>query len=230
MAYAERRAGSKGARYRGIYKDADGRYKSAGTYGTEERALEVAREAEKRAAALISGAAGGLNPVTRATRTVEEYAPVFLRHHRVEGNTKDTYSDMLRVHVIPFLGKIRVAEMNRAAARSYFTALEEAGRSPNSIRQAKVVLGALFTMAVSDGYLDANPFHDVKTPKVAGPRAIKVATTEQYLKVRGCLPTVAARRHPFWEQIPISKSLCASSSSRPMSPRRPQRLSSPSTG
>jgi hypothetical protein len=40
MAYAERRESSKGARYRGFYKDADGRYKSAGTYGTERRALE----------------------------------------------------------------------------------------------------------------------------------------------------------------------------------------------
>jgi integrase len=193
MAYAERRESSKGARYRGFYKDADGRYKSAGTYGTEDRALEIAQEAEEHAAALISGAAGSLDPATRATRTIEEYEPLFLRHHRVEGNTKDTYSGTLRLHVIPFLGKVRLAEMNRTAARNYFTALEESGRSANSIRQAKVVLAALFTMAVSDGYLDVNPFHDVRTPRVPGPRAIKIATTDQYLKVRGCLPTMPAR-------------------------------------
>jgi hypothetical protein len=76
MAYAERRESSKGARYRGFYNDADGRYKSAGTHGTEARALEVAREAEKRATALISGATGGLDPVIRSTRTIEEYVPV----------------------------------------------------------------------------------------------------------------------------------------------------------
>jgi integrase len=83
--------------------------------------------------------------------------------------------------------------MNRTAARNYFTALEEAGRSANTIRQAKVVLGALFTMAVSDGYLDVNPFHDVKTPRLRGPRAIKIATTDQYLNVRACLPTKPAQ-------------------------------------
>jgi hypothetical protein len=33
-----------------------------------------------------------LDPVTRATQTIEEYRPTFLRHHRVEGNTKDTAS------------------------------------------------------------------------------------------------------------------------------------------
>jgi integrase len=193
MAYAERRESSKGARYRGFYKDADGRYKSAGTYDTEDRALEVAQDAEKHAAELVRGAVGQLEPVIRATRTMAEYAPGFLRHHRVEGNTKDTYRDTLRLHVIPFLGKIRLAEMNRTVARNFFTALEEAGRSANTIRQAKVVLAAMFTMAVADGYLDFNPFHDVKTPKVPGPRAIKIATTDQYLKVRSCLPTKAAR-------------------------------------
>lgn len=136
---------------------------------------------------------GGLDPVTRATQTIAEYKPIFLRHHRVEGNTKDTYADTLRLHVIPFLGKARLAETNRTVARNYFTALEEAGRSPNRIRQAKVVLAAMFSMAVSEGYLDVNPFHDVPTPKVRGPRAIKIATTDQYLKVRACLPTKPAR-------------------------------------
>jgi hypothetical protein len=123
MAYTQRVDGKKGTRYRGFYKDADGHYKSAGAYDTEERALEVAQTAEKHAAALISGAIGGLDPVTRATRTIEEYAPIFMRHHRVEGNTKDTYADTLRLHIIPFLAKARLAETDRTVARNYFTAL-----------------------------------------------------------------------------------------------------------
>jgi hypothetical protein len=193
MAYTERREGPKGVRYRGVYKDADGQYKSAGTYKTEERALEISQTAEKHAAALIDGAIEGLDPVTRATRTIKEYEPIFMRHHRVEGNTKDAYADTLRLHVIPFLAKCRLAETDRTVARNYFTALEEAGRSANTIRQAKVVLAAMFSMAVSEGYLDANPFHDIKTPRVPGRRAIKVATAGQYVKVRDCLPTKAAK-------------------------------------
>jgi integrase len=193
LAYVERRERNRGTRFRGMYKGTDGRYRSAGTYDTAERALEVAEEAERHAAELIGGAAGGLDPVTRATRTIEEYMPIFLRHHQVEGNTKDTYSDTLRLHVIPFLGGCRLAETDRTVARNYVTALQEADRSANIIRQAKVALGALFTMAVSDGYLDYNPFHDLKIPKVPGRRAIKITTTDQFLKVRGCLPTRAAQ-------------------------------------
>ena len=86
---------AKGVRYRGLYKGADGRYRSAGTFSTKERALEVAQEAERHA--LIAGAGGGLDPSIRATRTIKEYAPLFLRHHQVEGNTKDTYADTLRL-------------------------------------------------------------------------------------------------------------------------------------
>jgi hypothetical protein len=74
-------------------------------------------------------------------------------HHQVEGNTKDTYADTLRLHVIPFLGGCRLAEIDRTVARDYITALQEAGRSANTIRQAKVVLGAMFGLAVADGYL-----------------------------------------------------------------------------
>ncbi len=48
-----------------MYKAADGRYQSAGTFSSEERALEVAREAERHAAEVAGGAAGGLDPATR---------------------------------------------------------------------------------------------------------------------------------------------------------------------
>ena len=70
MAYAERRERKIGVRYRGIYKAADGRYRSAGTFNTEERALAVALEAERHAAEVAGGTAGGLDPGTRATRTI----------------------------------------------------------------------------------------------------------------------------------------------------------------
>jgi hypothetical protein len=50
MAYTERRERRKGTRFRGIYKGADGHYRSAGTFSGEARALEVAEEAERHAA------------------------------------------------------------------------------------------------------------------------------------------------------------------------------------
>jgi hypothetical protein len=127
-------------RYRGIYKAADRSYRSAGTFGTEKRALRLLwRRRSTPRWRVVRGAR--LNPGTRATRTIKEYAPLFLRHHQVERNTKDTYSDTLRLHVLPFLGGCRLAETDRMVARNYVTALVEGGRSANTIRRAKVVFG-----------------------------------------------------------------------------------------
>ena len=44
MAYVIEREGRSDARYVGIYRAADGKYKSAGTYDSHERAYEVAEE------------------------------------------------------------------------------------------------------------------------------------------------------------------------------------------
>lgn len=50
MAYVNKRSGKNGAeRFTGLYKAADGTYKSAGTFDTEVRALEVAEAAERHA-------------------------------------------------------------------------------------------------------------------------------------------------------------------------------------
>ena len=174
-------------------KAADGRYRSAGTFSTEERALAVAEEAERHAAEVAGGAAGGLDPGDPRDTDDQGIRSLVSPPPPGRGEHQGHLCRQLRLHVIPFLGGCRLAETDRTVARNYITALQEAGRSANTIRQAKVVLGAMFGMAVADGYLDYNPFHDVKIPKVPGRRAIKVATPEQFLKVRACLPTKPAQ-------------------------------------
>ena len=50
MAYVNKRSGKNGAeRFTGLYMAADGTYKSAGTFDTAVRALEVAEAAERHA-------------------------------------------------------------------------------------------------------------------------------------------------------------------------------------
>lgn len=49
--------------------------------------------------------------------------------------------------MVPLIGRAPLAEFSRTAACNYVTALIEEGRSPNTIRKCKVVLGALVAMA-----------------------------------------------------------------------------------
>jgi integrase len=146
----------------------------------------------RRAAEVIRGAAGGLDPGIRATRTIREYAPLFLRHHRVEGTPRTP----MRSRCGCTWSRSSVAAGWPRPTGPWRTTTSRCfwkkGVS-NTIRQAKVVLCAMFGKAVADGYVDYNPFHDVKIPKVPGRRAIRVATPGQYLTVRACLPTRPAR-------------------------------------
>jgi site-specific recombinase XerD len=193
VAYVLRRKRKDGSRFTGMYKTADGRWRSAGTFTDEDRALEVATAAEEHSRALVDGVPPELDPVTKATMTIEKYIPSFMRHHRGEGNTKDGYGSTLRRNVVPLIGGARLAEFSQTAARNYATALIEEGRSPNTIRKCKVVLGALFAMAVAEGYLDENPFHDLSTPRVKHAGAIEVMAQPQFVKVRKALPNAPLR-------------------------------------
>ena len=75
MAYVNKRSGKNGAkRFTGLYKAVDGTYKSAGTFDTEERALEVAQAAERHARLQLAET----SPADRATVTLATYMEMFL--------------------------------------------------------------------------------------------------------------------------------------------------------
>jgi hypothetical protein len=127
MAYVNRRSGKNGAeRFTGIYKAADGTLKSAGTFATETRALEVAEAAERHARLQLAET----SPADKATVTLATYMEVFLSTADIEANSKETYARHLTLHVIPYIGKQRVAEVSRETIHRLLTVvLKEKGAS-----------------------------------------------------------------------------------------------------
>lgn len=80
MAYVNKRSGRNGAwRFTGVYKGADGVYKSAGTFSTQERALEVASAAERHALMRLAET----SPADKATVTLAAYMETFLGAHDI---------------------------------------------------------------------------------------------------------------------------------------------------
>jgi hypothetical protein len=95
MAFVNKRSGKRGTeRLTGLYKAVDGTYKSAGTFDTERRALEVAEAAERHARLQLAET----SPADKATVTHME---MFLRAADIEANSKATYARHLTLHVIP---------------------------------------------------------------------------------------------------------------------------------
>lgn len=188
MAYVQVREGAKGTRYQAMYRDAHGKLVSAGTFDTERRALEVGEATEKH----VRQGASGKTEAERATTTLKEYRDIFLRNHEVAPVTKRNYQSVLDGHVLPYLGKERVAELDRETVRAWLATLKAQGKSASLVRRCRVTLSAVMTMAVDHDYRDLNPARGQRTPR-NGRKQLLVLTKDQFKDVHAMLPTEAAQ-------------------------------------
>src|SRR5579863_6832011 len=147
MAYVNKRSGKNGTeRFTGLYKAADGAYKSAGTFDTEARALEVAEAAERHARLLLAET----SPADKATVTLAVYMETFLGSHDIEANSKETYARHLSRHVVPYIGKQRIAEVSRETIHRLLTVvLKEEGASQSTILHTRAALSAMLQIVVA---------------------------------------------------------------------------------
>ena len=90
MPYVIHRVRKSGIRYTAMYTDENGRYKSAGTYDTQERAQAVAEQHERHVRLRLAET----SPADKATITVRDFGVKFLREHAVEPNSKMTYAQL----------------------------------------------------------------------------------------------------------------------------------------
>ena len=110
MAYVIERDSRFGKRYVGVYRAADGKYKSAGTYDSHQRAYEVAEEEERYARGFLKET----SPADKGTMTISEFCDKrFLRYHAVSPSTRQEYGYVVKNHIVPYIGYLRISEVNR---------------------------------------------------------------------------------------------------------------------
>lgn len=184
MAYAKAR---KNGRFTAVYVD-QGRELSAGTFDLESKALQVAEEQE----AFVTTGRKGVDPATRATMTIAEYALPWLSHHRIEPSTRGSYRSVVKAHIVPQFGKVRVAELSREAVRGYLTTLADQGYSVAMQRTVRSVLSAMMSTAWDDGYRTDNPVRGLRVTRGSRKKIIVMSPAE-FEKVYPLVPTVGAR-------------------------------------
>jgi hypothetical protein len=87
-------------RYTAMYFDDKGTPRSAGTYDEEAEALAAARSQQGRK---TGDSLGGMTLAQKRAVTLDEFWPMFQRHHRVEPNTMQNYFSIWINHVRPYL-------------------------------------------------------------------------------------------------------------------------------
>ena len=190
MAYVIERESRTGSRYVGIYRAADGTYKSAGTYDSHERAYEVAEEEERHARGFLDET----SPADKATMRIGEFCEQrFLRYHAVSPGTRQNYGYLVRNHIVPYIGHLRISEVSRA---TFFNLLVEVlpaeEASQVTIRATRKVLSAMCQMAFDEGYRGNNPLRSIRL-KQAPTKPVLVANHDQWRRLEEALTYLPAK-------------------------------------
>lgn len=148
--------------YRTVIRQ-DGRVITA-TGRTAAEAKRNAAEKVKRLQPLNKGLIekGGL-------LTVEEFMMPWLteRHqHEIAYSTFERYTQLARLHIIPLIGHVKLMELNKRHVDQMLTAMNAAGQSKRSQRQARAVLSVTMAAAVKEELIAFNPVANARKIKL----------------------------------------------------------------
>ncbi|WP_156381298.1 site-specific integrase [Aminobacter sp. DSM 101952] len=88
----------------------------------------------------------------------------------LERTTVDSYRSHLDLHIVPFIGEMKLSALNIPTVRSLEDDLRGAGRSPAMVRKVLVSLGSLLADAQERGLTARNVVRDIRGRRNGGER------------------------------------------------------------
>ncbi|OZB87992.1 MAG: site-specific integrase [Microbacterium sp. 14-71-5] len=186
-----RTVGDGRTRYTGLYRDPQGRTRSAGTFARERDALRAAERSEDQVSEgkWLDPAAGRI--------TFGQYAEqVWLPSRHLEVTTRAGYRSYLRIHFVPFFGSMQLARImpstvqewvNQAGHPRVVDGKQVKGLSPRSIGKYHVMLHSIFARAVRDRLIAFNPCEATELPKVVA-KPTRTLTPEEFASLLEQVP------------------------------------------
>ncbi|HET9081669.1 MAG TPA: tyrosine-type recombinase/integrase [Trebonia sp.] len=144
-------ARKRGQSYTGLFRDAQGRQKSAGTFGTEKEAIRAAEHAEALANPPKTTAA--YPTAKRGKPTVAGYGVAAINGARLEGTSRESYRLLFGKHIKPALGSRTLAELTPADIRAFARNLESSAMSASTAHLVMSVLRLIVKTASQDGLI-----------------------------------------------------------------------------
>lgn len=136
----------------------DGRWKAL--YG------KTRQEAAQRLTAALRERDLGF-PLVGEKQTVGKYLTSWLEttKHTVEASTWERYEGDMRLHLIPALGKVRLAALTPQQVQKLLADKLNAGSAPRSVRNIRAVLRRALNEALALGLVTRNAAALVRAPK-----------------------------------------------------------------
>lgn len=179
MAWAERLPSGK---YRGVYRDAFNKRRSAGTFTHKAKAerAAAAREDDARKSMLKDPEA--------YRRPWGEWVDEWWPNRVVEPSTARQDLIRRRKHLDPRWGNVPIGGITRGDVKDWAAGLRRGGLGPESVKRCVHLLSASLTAAVDREIIQANPASRLKLP--GGELAMeRYLTRAEYDKLRQQLPT-----------------------------------------
>jgi integrase len=116
------------------------------------------------------------------------YADAWVAGLKLEASTIQGYKKIIRNHITPQLGDIRLDKLTATRIARHYRDLENSGRrdkpglgkplSPNTVHKVHVLLGAMLDAAIEDGLLAVNPTKKKRTVNAPKSSQIRAARPE----------------------------------------------------
>jgi integrase len=123
-------------------------------------------EVQKKLRQMHQDIAAGVS-ADAVTLTLSQFFERWLENIKptVEPNTHCYYERMLRLHVAPHIGGVKLAKFGKAHVRGLYAALSASGVSAAMQRKIGTTLTIALNAAVNDDLLPSNPAKKVRKPK-----------------------------------------------------------------
>lgn len=155
----------------------DGRWQARASYWDGGRLRRKAvygktrREAEQKLRELLARLDRGERPLDERTTVAEYLARWFTVHgERQRPRTIRTYEQIIRLYLVPELGRLRLARLVPSDVEQALLRLRERGLSPRTVAHCRAVLRRALQHAVRDGCLARNPAALAQPPAVPPPQ------------------------------------------------------------
>lgn len=182
----------RNGKFTGLYRDQDGKQKSAGTFKTQAAALKAANAHEglekngQNARTLLRKPVAVHRTEKQGKLTVAGYFPVWLAGHKLEATSREQYKCMGH-HIIKSLGSVALTELTADKVRSFFRDLEKTDLAGSTVGHVMTVLREMCKTAVIDELMTKNPTEGIK---IANRRnaEMRILTPAEYKVLLTTLP------------------------------------------
>jgi integrase len=115
------------------------------------------READAYHAEVAVAVRAGTHTPDSRSPTIAQAGELWLRAcANLERTTREQYESHLRIHIAPFIGAVKLSQINIPTVRRFEDRLAEGNRSPAMIRKVRASLGAILAEAQERGLVAQN--------------------------------------------------------------------------